>query len=142
MFTKMFESTLFIKDKEKFSKLRAQNLRQDIVMITSFRTRVSWMGSDSFVDIDIFVTKYYFIQLIFIFSIFFESLKSKSTQMLGPQKGNSGVSFYDRYSLKFRALYRNSLMCPKLTHIIQYRIWDSGFKNLVSKQMKTLMRYP
>ena len=31
----------------------------------------------------------------FIFSIFFESLKSKSTQILRPQKGSSGVSFND-----------------------------------------------
>ena len=31
----------------------------------------------------------------FIFSIFFKSLKSIFTQMLRPQKGNSGVSFND-----------------------------------------------
>ena len=30
-----------------------------------------------------------------MFSIFFESLKTKSTQVLRPQKGNSGVSFSD-----------------------------------------------
>ena len=40
---------------------RAQNLRQGIVMKTSFGTRVSQMGLPSFVDIDIFVLKYYFI---------------------------------------------------------------------------------
>ena len=40
---------------------RAQNLRQGIVMKTSFGTRVSQMGLPSFVDIDIFDLKYYFI---------------------------------------------------------------------------------
>ena len=40
--------------------IRAQNLRQGIVMKTSFETRVSRMGSGSFVDINIFVMKYYF----------------------------------------------------------------------------------
>ena len=57
---------------------------------TSFKTRVSRMGLDSFVDINIFVMKYYFLSF-FILSIFVESLKSKSTQKLRPQKGNSGV---------------------------------------------------
>ena len=52
------------------------------------------MGLGIFVNISIFVMKYYFFSL-FIFSIFFESLKSKSTQNLRPQKGNSGVSFND-----------------------------------------------
>ena len=63
-------------------------------MKTSFETRVSQMGSGSFVDINIFFMKYYFFSL-FIFSIFLEFLKTKSTQMLKPQKGNSGVSFND-----------------------------------------------
>ena len=36
--------------------------------------------------------------------MFFESLKSKSTQMLGPQNGNSGVSFYDTPEFPFRGL--------------------------------------
>ena len=40
---------------------KAQNLRQGIVMKTSFKTRVSLMGLGSFVDINIFVMKYYFI---------------------------------------------------------------------------------
>ena len=39
----------------------ARNLRQGIVMKTSFWTRISQMGLPSFVDIDIFVLKYYFI---------------------------------------------------------------------------------
>ena len=39
----------------------AQNLRQGIVMKTSFGTRVSRMGLGSFEDINIFVMKYYVI---------------------------------------------------------------------------------
>ena len=69
-----------------------QNLRQGIVMKTSFETRVSWMGLGRFVDINLFVMKYYLFTF-FIFSIFLNPLKSKSTQMLRPQKGNWGVSF-------------------------------------------------
>jgi len=43
---------------------RAQNLRKGIVMKTSFETRVSRMGLGSFVDINIFVVKYYFIKFL------------------------------------------------------------------------------
>jgi len=44
---------------------RAQNLRQGIdVMKTSFKTRVSKMGLGSFMNINIFVIKYYFFYLI------------------------------------------------------------------------------
>ena len=50
---------------------RAQNLRQGIVMKTSFETRVSRMGLGSFVDINIFVMKYYLI-LVFSYSPFFK----------------------------------------------------------------------
>ena len=50
-----------------------QNLRQGIVMKTSFKTRVSRMGLGSFVDIIIFEMKYYFFQFVYIL-IFFESL--------------------------------------------------------------------
>ena len=48
------------------------------------------MGLGSFVNINIFVMKYYFTQFSYILH-FFKSFKSKSTQMLRPQKGNSGV---------------------------------------------------
>ena len=48
------------------------------------------MGLGSFVNISIFVMKHYFIQFAYILH-FFKSFKSKSTQMLRPQKGNSGV---------------------------------------------------
>ena len=48
----------------------------------------------SVVDINIFVIKYYF-YLVSLYSPFFESLRSKSTQILKRQKGNSGVSFND-----------------------------------------------
>ena len=75
-------------------------------MKTSLNTRVSRMGVGSFVNIKIFVMKYSFFQ--FVYNLyFFESLKSKSKQMLGSQKGNSGVSFNDtllNFGLsKFRA---------------------------------------
>ena len=52
-------------------------------MKTSFETRVSLMGSGSFVDINIFVLKYYFIWFFHIlhFIVFY---KSKSSQMLKP----------------------------------------------------------
>ena len=49
------------KELYNFKLYRAQNLRQGIVMKTSFETRVAWMGLGSFVDINIFVMKYYFI---------------------------------------------------------------------------------
>ena len=78
----------------ELSTVCAQNLRQGIVMTTSFETRVSQMGLGSFVDFNIFVVKYYFIYFLH-FLHFFKSLKSKSTQMLRPQKGNSRVSFND-----------------------------------------------
>ena len=70
----------------------AQNLRYGIVMKTTFETRVLRMGLGSFVNIKIFVMKYYFFQFDYIL-LFFESVKSKSRQMLRPQKGNWKVSF-------------------------------------------------
>ena len=57
------------------------------------------MGLDSFVNINIFVMKYKFFSVFILH--FFESLKSKSTQMFRPQKGNSAVSFNDTL-LNFR----------------------------------------
>ena len=68
-------------------------------MKTSCETRVSRMGLGSFVDINIFVMKYCFFSFV-TFSIFFESLKSKSTQMLKPPKRKLG-SFVQRYCLNF-----------------------------------------
>ena len=52
------------------------------------------MGLGNFKNINIFVMKYYFIQFVYILN-FFDSLKSKSTQMFRPQEGNSGVLFND-----------------------------------------------
>jgi len=43
------------------SMYRAQNLRQGIVMKTSYKTLVLQMGLGSFVDINIFAMKYFFI---------------------------------------------------------------------------------
>ena len=79
----------------------AQNFRQGIVLKTSFKAWVSQMGLGSFVNINIFVMKYYFFQFVYIL-IFFKSLKSKSTQMLTPQKKIGSV--VQQYSFKFRAL--------------------------------------
>ena len=55
-----------------------------------FKPRVSRMGLSSFVNFNIFLMKFYFFQYVYIL-LFFESLKSKSTQMLKPQKENSGA---------------------------------------------------
>ena len=71
-------------------------------MKTSFKTRVSRMGLGSFVNINIFVMKYYFIQFVYIL-YFFESLKSKSPQMFQTLKRKHG-SFGQRDSFKFWAL--------------------------------------
>ena len=57
---------------------RAQNLRQGIVMNSSFGTWVSQMGLPSFVDIILFS--------FFIFYHFFRSLKSKSTDNKTPKR--------------------------------------------------------
>ena len=56
-------------------------------MKSSFKARVLRMGLGSFMDINILVIKYFSFGF-FTFFIFIESLKSKSTQMLRPQKGN------------------------------------------------------
>ena len=53
--------------------LRALNLRQDIFMKTRFKTRVSRMGLDSFVNINIFVMKYHFFSVC-LYSPFFSNL--------------------------------------------------------------------
>ena len=60
-------------------------------MKTSFKTRVSRMG---FCEYQYFCKVMLFFQ--FLYSLhFFQSLKSKFTQIVRPQKGNSGVSFND-----------------------------------------------
>ena len=76
-------------------------LRQSILMKTRFGTRVSRMGSGSFVKINIFKLKYYFFQFVYILH-FFESLKSKSTKCKTPKR--KLMSFVQRYSFKFWAL--------------------------------------
>ena len=48
----------------------AQNLRYGIVMKTTFETRVLRMGLGSFVNINIFVMKYYFFSVC-LYSPFF-----------------------------------------------------------------------
>ena len=59
-------------------------------MKTSFGTQVSQMGLPSFVDIGILFNPLYL-------TIFIKSLKSKSTQIIRPQKGNSEVSFKSKF---------------------------------------------
>ena len=62
-------------------------------MKTFFRTQVSQMGCGSFVNINIFVLKYYFIRFIHILHFFPALLNQICTQMSRTQRGNSGVSF-------------------------------------------------
>ena len=70
---------------------RALNLRQGIVMKTSFEIRVSRMGAGSFVDINIFVMKYYVTLFsFFIFSVFFESHKKIYTNFEIPKRKLEG----------------------------------------------------
>ena len=71
----------------------AQNLREGIVMKTSCKTRVSRMGLGSFVNINIFVMKYYFI--VSSYPQFFANLLSQNLQNVKTPK---------RYSFKFWAL--------------------------------------
>jgi len=94
-------------------------------MKTSFETRVSRMGLGSFVDINIFVVKYYFIKFLHILH-FLKFLKSKSTQLPRPQKGNSGVSFNDtllNFGLCTHTLYINKVIyqSPKLKTGYRYK---------------------
>jgi len=67
---------------------------ENIIMKTSFKPRVSRMGLGSFRNINIFEIKYFFSVCLYS-PFFFESLKSKSAQMLRPQKGNLEVLFND-----------------------------------------------
>ena len=69
-------------------------------MKTSFETRVSGIGPGSFVNIHIFVMKYFF-YLVSPYSPFLSNLLNQIYKMLKPQKGNS--SFFQRYSLKYPA---------------------------------------
>ena len=73
------------------SEARAQNLRQGIIMKTSFKTRVLRMGLGSFVDINILVMKYLFLHILHFFRI----SQIKIFKMLRPQKGFSRVLLND-----------------------------------------------
>ena len=80
-------------------------------MKNSFKTRVSRTDLGSLVNINIFVMKYYLFPFVYTVHSF-ESLKSKSTQMLRPQKVNSGVSFNDTllmYNVYVYCIIRPSL---------------------------------
>ena len=100
---------------DQSADIRAQNLKQGIVMKTGFGTGVLRMGLGSFADINICVMKYYFIWFLHIL-LFYESLKSKSTQMLRSQKRNSGVLFND--------ILLNSGLCVQ-EYLRILRIWNT-----------------
>jgi len=70
-------------------------------MKTSFGTRVSRMGLGSFVDINIFVMKYYFILFLHILHFFLNLLNQNLNKRKDPKR--KLVSFVQRYSFKFRA---------------------------------------
>ena len=72
---------------------RAQNLRQGIVMKTSFKTQVLRMGLSSLVDINIFVLKYFLFSFFRFF--FFSNLLNQYLLNVKPQKGNSRALFND-----------------------------------------------
>ena len=76
-------------------------------MKTSFGVRVSRGGLDNFIDINIFVLKYYLIFFLHILH-FFEYFKIKIYTNVRPQKVNSGVSIND--TLKFWTLLCRVLM--------------------------------
>ena len=78
-----------------------QNLRQGIVLKTSFKTRVSRMRLGSFVNINIFVMKYCFIQFVYILNFFRISEIKINTNVKTPKRKLG--SFVQRYSFKFRA---------------------------------------
>ena len=71
--------------------------------------------------ISIFLLWHIILFSFFIFFIFFESLKSKSTQMLRPQKVNLGVSFNDTLlnfglCMSKQSIEAYTILClPKIT---------------------------
>ena len=66
---------------------RAQNLRQGIVIKTSFKTRVLRMGLGSFVDINIFVDEIFF-YLFSLYSPFLLNLLNQNLQNIKTPKRN------------------------------------------------------
>ena len=92
---------MYLTWKSSFYLSQSQNLRQGIVMKTSLETRVSQIGLDSFVDINIFV-KNIILFSFFKFSIFLRISQIKIyTNVKTPKRKLE--SFVQRYSLKFRA---------------------------------------
>ena len=71
-------------------------------MKTSFKTRVSWMGLGSFVDINIFCYEIFFC-LTSSYSPFFSNLLNQHLKNVKTPKRKL-ESFVQRYSFKFRAL--------------------------------------
>ena len=72
----------------------SRNLRPGIVLKTSFKTRVTRMGLGSFVNINIFVMKYFF--KVCLYFPFLSNLLNQNLQNVKtPKKENSGISFND-----------------------------------------------
>ena len=61
------------------------------------------------------------------FTIFFESLKSKSTQIIRPKKGNSGVSFNDillkELSLCHKSQFSNTYISKNGVNLWYFKLW-------------------
>ena len=109
---------------------RAKNSRQGIVMKTSFKTQVLWMGLGSFVDINIFVVKYFFNWFIHILHFFRIKIYTK----LRPQKGNSRVSFND-------TLLNLGLRAKKVCHELFILILETSINtNMYNKYVKSKMK--
>ena len=66
----MSETLKSTKYTQNVNKLRALNLRQGIVIKTSSKPRVLWTGLGTFVNINIFVMKYYMIEFVYILHFF------------------------------------------------------------------------
>ena len=106
---------------------RARNRRQSIVMKPSFENPVPWMGSDSFVDTNIFVKKYY---NLLMFSDFLNQNLSKCR----PQKGNLFKIFLQlkifKHSIKrlysVIMLYLKIIRLPLKLHPVRVTLHDGS----------------
>jgi len=99
-------------------------------MKTSFKTQVLRMGLGSFVDINIFVVKYFFNWFIHILHFF----RIKIYKKLRPQKGNSRVSFND-------TLLNLGLRAKKVCHELFILILETSINtNMYNKYVKSKMK--
>ena len=96
-------------------------------MRTSFKTWVSLMGSGSFVKIIFLLWTIFY--LVSLYSPFFRisQNRSKSTEMLSHQRGNSGVSFNDTllsFALRGYLKVRILNLTPSLNPMFDVQIWQ------------------